>query len=110
MRVRASAEPERLVIDGDHPVTYGELDRWADQLAHGLRARVPAGERVAFRIEDFPSLVAVVVAVKRAGNVSVPIDPRAPVERVAMMLEDVEAALLIDDVGEPADAAWPSVT
>ncbi|HEY2294552.1 MAG TPA: amino acid adenylation domain-containing protein, partial [Thermoanaerobaculia bacterium] len=76
--------------------TYGELDRWAGELAHRLAAAGLRPEaRVAVCLPRAPLLVASLLAVLKAGGVYVPLDPDYPRERLAFMLEDAGAAVLL---------------
>lgn len=110
MRALGAADPDRLVVAGDDPLTYGELDRRADRVAQGLRERVGQGARVGLRMESFGPIVVAMLALRRAGVVSVPIDPRAPHDRVQAVLDDTDAALLIDDApNNPGPPTWPTI-
>jgi amino acid adenylation domain-containing protein len=99
-RLAASA-PEALAVSGDsgggeRRLTYGELDREANRLAHHLRRRgVAYGDRVALVIEPSPALVTAALAVWKAGGVYVPLDPGAPAERLAGMMADAGAAIVL---------------
>ena len=81
-------------------LTYAALDAAANRLAHHLRAvGVGPGTLVALCTERGPQLVTSVLAVLKAGGAYVPLDPAYPAERLAYMLEDSGASLL---VSEPA--------
>ncbi|WP_346385172.1 amino acid adenylation domain-containing protein [Nocardioides sp.] len=92
--------------DPDHPavrhhgaqVTYAQLDRLANQLAHRLlRLGVRPEERVALLADPSPAAVAAVLAIFKAGGVYVPLDPATPGERLSWLLEDAAPTVLICD-------------
>jgi citronellyl-CoA synthetase len=59
------------LIQGDEQLTYAELDRWANQLAHYLRAQgLRQGDSVALMFENRFELLAGVVACAKLGAVS----------------------------------------
>ncbi len=77
-------------------VTYAGLERGADRLARRLRALgVGPESRVGLCLERTPELVAAMLAVLRAGGAYVPLDPEYPAERVAYMLADSGATVLL---------------
>ncbi len=87
-----------LVWDGGS-MDYQTVDARANRLAHRLVALGAGRERiVAVAIARSPDLVIAVLAVAKAGAVYLPLDPDAPLARLAAILEDSEAvALLIQD-------------
>jgi amino acid adenylation domain-containing protein/thioester reductase-like protein len=109
VEIRAEEHPEALAavwVDarddgaedrpGALPLTYGELNRRANQLAHHLRALgVRPDSRVAICLERSLDLVIAVLAVLKAGGAYVPIDPEYPAERIAYMLADSESRVLL---------------
>lgn len=59
------------LIQGDEQLTYAEFDRWANQLAHYLRAHgLRQGDSVALMFENRFELLAAVVACAKLGAVS----------------------------------------
>ena len=81
---------------GAERLTYGELDRRANQLAWHLRAAgVRPGDRVALLLERSAEMVAAILAVLKTGAAYVPLDPAYPAERLAFTLEDSGASLLL---------------
>ena len=81
--------------DGER-VTYGELNRGANRLAHGLRARgVGPDVRVGLCVERGPAMVAGVLGILKAGGVFVPLDPGYPRERLEYMLADSAPAAVL---------------
>ncbi|GHC47315.1 hypothetical protein GCM10010507_23580 [Streptomyces cinnamoneus] len=86
----------QAVVDAGHTVTYGELDLAAEGLAARLRAGTGvAGAVVALCLPRGVPAVAAVLAVLKAGGVLLPLDPAQPTARLAHMLTDSGAALLV---------------
>ncbi len=77
---------------------YGELDARANQLAHHLRARgVGTGTLVALYVERSLEMVVGILGILKAGAAYVPMDPTYPADRVAFMLQDSAAPLLLTE-------------
>ncbi|MET0236256.1 MAG: non-ribosomal peptide synthase/polyketide synthase [Kibdelosporangium sp.] len=84
--------PDALAVD---QVTYRELDDRADQLAQ--RLRVHADERVGVLMERSVDLVVALVAITKAGAAYLPLDSRAPLDRLRALLAESAAAVLVTD-------------
>ncbi len=84
------------LVAGELRLSYAELDRESDRLAHHLR-RLGVGveSRVAIWLERSPELVVAGLAVLKAGGAFVPLDPAYPVERLAFMLADSGARVVL---------------
>ncbi|HZI57394.1 MAG TPA: amino acid adenylation domain-containing protein, partial [Verrucomicrobiae bacterium] len=81
---------------GKQRLTYGELDRRANQLAHYLiKINVRPDVRVGICMERSPELLVALLGVLKAGGAYVPLDPAYPQERLIYMLEDSSAGILI---------------
>ena len=77
-------------------LTYHELDRRANQLAHHLRALGVGPDRaVGVSIERSPELVISLLAILKAGGAYLPLDPSYPAERLAFMLAEAQPAVLL---------------
>ena len=102
------------VVDGGVVVTYGELDARAGRLA-GYLAGLGAGPEtvVGVVLERSVELVMAVLAVAKAGAAYLPVDPGYPVQRIAFMLADARAGLVVCTGGAaevvPASALMPLV-
>ncbi|MBV9109206.1 MAG: amino acid adenylation domain-containing protein, partial [Gemmatimonadetes bacterium] len=84
------------LVFGDERMTYGELDARANRLAHLLRTRGVGPERtVAVLMERSLEMVVSLYGILKAGAAYVPVDPEYPAERVAYMLADSAAALVL---------------
>jgi amino acid adenylation domain-containing protein len=114
---QARRVPQRpAVVCEEERLTYGELDAAAERLARRLRALgVGPESRVAILAARSPRLVVALLAALKAGGAYVPLDPAYPQERLAGMLEDSGAAVLVADaalaegIAEPVRHALPVV-
>jgi amino acid adenylation domain-containing protein len=79
-------------------LSYAELNRRANRLAHHLR-RLGVGPevRVALALGRSARMVEAVLAVLKAGGAYVPLDPAYPRQRLDFMLRDSGAALLLSE-------------
>jgi len=106
--VEAQAErvSQRLaVVCGSRQVTYGEFNSRANQLAHYLRSRgVGPNVRVGICLDPALDFAVAVLAVLKSGGACVPLDPNYPAERLAYMLEDAQAPVVITAKGMLPDA------
>ncbi|HEY2236960.1 MAG TPA: amino acid adenylation domain-containing protein [Candidatus Angelobacter sp.] len=81
-------------------LSYGELNRRANQLAHHLRELgVGPDQRVAICMDRSLELIVALLAVLKAGGAYVPLDPSYPEERLRYMLQDSAPAVLLTQAG-----------
>ncbi|WP_432012871.1 non-ribosomal peptide synthetase [Streptomyces cucumeris] len=93
-----SAPAATAVVDGDRRLTYADLDRRANRLAHALIARgVRPDQVVALHTGRSAELVVGVLGVLKAGAGWLPLDPGQPPERLAAMVADARPALVLTD-------------
>ncbi len=94
---QASLVPGKIAVEcGGKTVTYGELNAKADRLARRLRVKKPKDDRiVAIIAEPSTEAVIAVLAVLKAGCAYLPMDPAFPGERIAYVLEDSGAAIVL---------------
>ncbi|MCB9718000.1 MAG: amino acid adenylation domain-containing protein [Myxococcales bacterium] len=94
-QVDRSPDAPALVFEG-RTSSYRELDALANRIAHRLR-RLGVGreDRVAVFMLRSIELVATLLGVLKAGGAYVPIDPTYPPERVAYMLSDSGARVIV---------------
>jgi amino acid adenylation domain-containing protein/non-ribosomal peptide synthase protein (TIGR01720 family) len=77
-------------------LTYAELNRQANQLAHLLIGEgVRAGQLVGLCLDRNLHLIISLLGILKSGAAYLPIDLSYPPERLAFMLEDAEAAILL---------------
>ncbi|NPC46572.1 non-ribosomal peptide synthase/polyketide synthase, partial [Corallococcus exiguus] len=94
-QVRLAPNAVAAVFEGTQ-LTYAQLDARANQLAHALRRRGVGPEvRVALSVERSLDVVIGLLGILKAGGAWVPVDPRLPRERLAFMLEDSAAQVLV---------------
>ena len=96
---RVAAHPDaRALTDGRGSLTYRELDERANRLAHALR-ELGAGpeEMVAVLLPRSFALVTALLAVVKSGAAYVPLVPDHPDERLAYILDDVGARVVVTD-------------
>ncbi|HSK77696.1 MAG TPA: amino acid adenylation domain-containing protein [Thermoanaerobaculia bacterium] len=94
---RATQAPGAVAVTmGEERLTYAELDRRANRLAHQLRAQGVGPEQpVALCIERSPEMVIGILGILKAGGGYVPLDPSYPAERLQWILEDSRAPVLV---------------
>ncbi len=108
---QARRTPEAIaLVNGEVELSYAELDRQANILAHRLiEEGVRPGDRVAIVADRSRALVVAELAILKAGAAYVPLDPRAPAARKAWMVADCAARLVLTGadaaVGAEADVA-----
>ncbi|WP_405798418.1 amino acid adenylation domain-containing protein [Streptomyces sp. NBC_01506] len=98
--------PDALaLVDGATRLTYAELWAWVAELATNLTRRgVEPGSRVAVTGGRGGRTVAALLATIAVGATYVPLDASYPVSRLAFMLRDSGASLLLHDGPRPAFA------
>ena len=95
MQVAKSPNAVALTCDGVN-LTYAELNAQANRLAHRLRGLgVEPNVLVGLCLERSNDLVAALLAILKAGGAYLPIDLAYPAERLAFMLEDAQAPVLL---------------
>ena len=86
------------LVAGSRTLTYAEMDRRANQLAHYLRGLGVGPEKlVALCVERSPEMVIAALAVLKAGGAYLPLDPAAPVERIDATLRDADISVLVTE-------------
>ena len=120
---RAARAPDAVaVVCGEERLGYGELDARANQLAHHLRGLSVGPEVVVgLCVERSPEMIVGLLGILKAGGAYLPLDPDYPPERLAFMLKDsgarvlVAHAALLDRVGAHdarvvrLDTHWPAI-
>lgn len=109
----AASQPDAVaLVFGDQVLSYAELNRSANRLAHRLsQLQVAPEQRVAICLERGIDRVVGLLAVLKAGGGYVPLDPDYPPERLRYMLQDSQPRLLLTrrELAErvPAELAVP---
>ena len=110
------------VVFEDTSLTYGELDARANQLAHHLRALGVGPEVVVgLCVERSLEMLVGLLGILKAGGAYLPLDPDYPPERLAFMLADAGAPVLVTQSAlrdrlplhnariVQLDADWPAI-
>ena len=102
----ASTPEQNAIVAGEETLSYRELNNRANRLGHYLRRRGVGPEvRVGICVQRSVAMLTCVLGVLKAGGVYVPLDPAYPEERLAFMLKDSGAALLLNEHLLEVDAA-----
>ncbi|MFD5461530.1 amino acid adenylation domain-containing protein [Kitasatospora sp. NPDC127059] len=96
---RAALTPHAPAVVCDGLATsYAELNRQANRLAHHLRGLgVGRDTPVGVLVDRSPRLAVAILGVLKAGGCYVPMDPGYPSERLALMLEDSGAEIVVTE-------------
>ena len=109
-QVERTPDAVALVFE-DQLLSYAELNRRANQLAHYLQGLGVGPERlVGICMQRSLEMVVALLAVLKAGGAYVPLDPAYPAERLALMLMDSQVQVILTDQRQeghqsPADGA-----
>lgn len=89
--------PDAVALEFENQqLTYAELNRRANRLAHYLRALgVHAESAVGIMMERSPEMIVSLLGLLKAGGAYVPLDAEYPQERLAFMLEDAGVRVLL---------------
>jgi amino acid adenylation domain-containing protein/non-ribosomal peptide synthase protein (TIGR01720 family) len=92
-----AARPDAAsLVDGQHHLSYLELNRRANRLAHCLRASGIGPESlVAICLDRSAEMIVSILAVLKSGGAYVPLDPRYPADRLAFMVKNSGTSLLL---------------
>ncbi|MFY0562651.1 amino acid adenylation domain-containing protein [Archangium lansingense] len=97
VEAQARRTPDAVAVSaGDESLTYRELDRRANQLAHHLR-RLGVGPEsvVGLCAERSLELAVGMLGISKAGGAYLPLDPAYPEDRLAFMLKDSRVSVLV---------------
>jgi amino acid adenylation domain-containing protein len=94
----AAAHPDAIAVEDEYgrTMSYAALDASANRLAQRLRGLGAAPQRiVGIHLERTPDMVVAILAALKAGAAYLPLDPDYPAQRLAYMLDDADAAVLV---------------
>ena len=108
---QAAKTPDKVaLVRGEEALTYGELNRKANRLAHYLEKQGVSKETlVAVNLDPSFELVIGLLGILKAGGAYVPLDPTDPPDRLRTVLDDCKAPLLLTKDGLSSGIADPSV-
>jgi len=94
---QAAKTPDAVaVVFEERTLSYGDLDRRANQLAHHLQGLGVGPETVVgLCVERSPEMIVGLLGILKAGGAYLPLDPAYPPDRLAFMLEDARAPVLV---------------
>src|SRR5262245_4914696 len=94
---QVTKDPSHLAVHTrNHTFTYEQLNRAANAVAVSiLDQRGPGNEPIALLLENDAPMIAALLGVLKAGKTYVPLDPSLPQSRLAYILEDTQAPLLL---------------
>lgn len=103
----AARHADRTAItDGRRSVRYDAVNRWANRLAHALRAHGLGPDGLAGVLLDRQAALPVAfLGVLKAGGAYVPMDPAYPEDRLRFMAEDSGLRVIVTDGAHAASAA-----
>ena len=96
---QAQATPDAVaIIAGDEQLTFTEVNRRANQLAHFLqKLDVGPETRVGICLNRSAGMVIGLLGILKAGACYVPLDPSYPQDRLAFMIDDAQISLLLTE-------------
>ncbi len=96
----AQSQPEAIALEeGDKQVSYGSLILERDRIAAFLQTRVPPAGRVVIFLNRSIETVLCILACYDLGLTFIPVDPTYPRSRIDMILDEVDADLVIIERG-----------
>lgn len=106
---RVREAPDSIAVDyRDQCISYGDLNRKANRLAHHLRTElgVRPDDRVAVMMHHPPSVAIAILATLKAGGAYVPLDPGNSPAVTQQILDDAAPATLLLESSCAAGAAY----
>ena len=97
LRQQAEITPNNIALEfHDSKITYDELLKQVNQLAHYLEAQgVQSGNFIAIAMPRCSELIISLLAIMQCGAAYLPLDPQYPKDRLEFMLNDSDAKVLL---------------
>jgi amino acid adenylation domain-containing protein len=106
-QVRRRPDAVALVYEGSE-LTYAELNRRANRLAHQLIERGVGPEaRVGLCMERSAQMVIGMLGILKAGGCYVPLDPDYPLKRIEYLLEDARIGIVVTEASVATSVSHP---
>src|SRR4029079_12433679 len=94
-RVREAPEAEAVAAGGER-LTYRQLNARANRLSHALRRKgVQCNDVVGLAVERNADIAIGILAILKAGAAYLPLDPDYPRDRLAFVVDDAKARLVL---------------
>jgi amino acid adenylation domain-containing protein len=111
---QAGERPEAMAVAyGRGCLTYSELDRRANQVAHHLRTLGVGREKlVGLYLERSLDMIVAALGILKSGAAYLPLDPSMPAERLEFVLRDADVSAVITQkslAGRLPSGSWPIV-
>ncbi|MCG8416744.1 MAG: amino acid adenylation domain-containing protein [Proteobacteria bacterium] len=105
----AARNPDAVaLVQGEQVMSYGRLNRAANQLAHFLLSQdIGPDSLVALCLERSPALIVAIMGILKAGGAYVPVDLEQPQERIKQLLTNAKPALILTQDRESASRIPP---
>jgi amino acid adenylation domain-containing protein len=99
VRTQILSHPDRIAVEhGDQRLSYEQIGKRTDELAaHLTDLGAGPGVFVGIAMARTPELICALLAVQCTGAAYVPLDPRYPADRLAFMLDDSSAGIVVTD-------------
>ncbi|MDP7042009.1 MAG: amino acid adenylation domain-containing protein, partial [Gammaproteobacteria bacterium] len=110
-RQAAKSPDAQAVISSERTLTYGELDKLSNQLAHRLCDQgIQPNELVAVVTQKGWEQIVAVLGILKAGGAYLPVDASMPAERLHYLLDFGQARIAVTQVCQDAAIDWPAAT
>lgn len=96
---QVAQNPDRIAVkSGNSQLTYAELNRRANRLAHEILDRRGQGpEPIVLLMNKDTSVISAILAVLKAAKFYVVLEPRHPLARLSAIVEDTQTKLIVTD-------------
>ncbi len=96
---QARQNPDRIAVQsGPYQLSYGEMHKRSNQLARYLQRRgIGPDVLVGLMVSRSTDLLVAILGILKAGGAYVPLDPIYPKDRIATILDDTRATVLLTD-------------
>jgi D-alanine--poly(phosphoribitol) ligase subunit 1 len=93
------AHPEKpALVDDQRTISYGELQSDADRIAHCLRTNgVRRQDRVVICMKRSAQVLVAMLGILKADAIYVPVDAKAPIERLLKVVRDCQPGVMVCD-------------